>query len=324
MPFSEILGQAPVVETLKRALRSGHVHHAYRFEGPPGVGKELTAFALAQALVCERGGPEACAECSACKRAVTLSADAPHVPQHPDVVLLERGLYRGVIGSGSGEATAIGIEQVRKVVLARAGFPPHEGRALVFIVRDADEISVSAANALLKTLEEPHAGTHFVLLTSRPSRLLDTLRSRSLPLRFAPLSEAIIAGILQARGHDPAVAALAQGSAALALELADPEAKAEREAFVSAALAALAAPDLAPALKLAETQKKDREGLRSQLSFLAQALASEARSSIADHPALAERRAVQHAMVLSALTEVEKNVQPVLALEAMMVQLRSL
>jgi DNA polymerase III subunit delta' len=324
VPFSDILGQAPVVETLKRALASGHVHHAYRFEGPPGVGKELTAFALAQALVCERGGPEACAACSACKRAVTLSAEAPHVPQHPDVVLLERGLYRSVMGSGAGEATAIGIEQVRKVVLARAGFPPHEGRALVFIVRDADEISLSAANALLKTLEEPHANTHFVLLTSRPSRLLDTLRSRSLPLRFAPLAEAVIAEILKARGLDPAVAALAQGSASLALELADPDAKAERDAFVAAALAALVAPDLAPALKLAEAQKKDREGLRAQLSFLAQALASEARLNIADQPALAERRAFQHATVLSALAEVEKNVQPALALEAMMVQLRSL
>lgn len=324
MPFSDILGQEPVVETLKRALSSGRVHHAYRFEGPPGVGKELAAFALAQTLVCERGGAEACAVCSACKRAVTLSADAPHVPQHPDVVLLERGLYRGVLGSGSGEATAIGIEQVRKVVLARAGFPPHEGRALVFIVRDADEISISAANALLKTLEEPGARTHFVLLTSRPSRMLDTLRSRSLPIRFAPLSDAIVASILEARKLDTSVAPLAQGSASLAIELADPDAKAERDAFVSAALAALAAPDLAPALKLAESQKKDRMGLREQLSFLAQALATEARTLIAAQPALAERRAFQHATVLSALAEVEKNVQPALALEAMMVELRSL
>ena len=66
------------------------------------------------------------------------------------------------------------------------------------------------------------------------------------------------------------------------------------------------------------------EGLRAQLSFLAQALATEARTSIAERPALAERRAFQHATVLSALAEVEKNVQPALALEAMMVQLRSL
>ena len=324
MPFSDILGQDSVVATLKRALASGHVHHAYRFEGPPGVGKELAAFALAQALVCERGGPEACGSCSACKRAITLSADAPRVPLHPDVVLLERGLYRGLLGSGSNEATGIGIEQVRKIVLARAGFPPHEGKAIVFIVRDADEITLSAANALLKTLEEPHERTHFVLLTSRPSRLLDTLRSRSLPVRFAPLSDAIVAGILSARNLDPAVAPLAQGSASLALELADPDAKAERDAFVTAALAALAAPDLAPALKLAESQKKDREGLRAQLSFLAQALATEARTQITAEPALARRRAFQHAEVLSALAEVEKNVQPALALEAMMVHLRAL
>jgi DNA polymerase III subunit delta' len=324
VPFSDILGQEPALRTLRQALASGRVHHAYRFEGPPGVGKELAAFALAQALVCERGQAEACGACSACRRALTLSEEPPEVPLHPDVVLLERGLYRSVLGSGASEATGIGIEQVRRVVLMRAGFPPHEGRALVFIVRDADEITLQAANALLKTLEEPHARTHFVLLTSRPSRLLDTIRSRSLPVRFAPLSDAIVGELLRARGADPSVAPLAQGSMSLALELADPEAKAEREAFVAAALAAVTAPDLSDGLKLAETQKKDRDGLRSQLAFLAQALAVEARTVVGRDAAAAERRARQYGVVLDALAEVEKNVQPALALEAMVVRLRRL
>ncbi|HEV8550435.1 MAG TPA: DNA polymerase III subunit delta', partial [Polyangiaceae bacterium] len=189
VPFADVLGQEPAVRTLERALAAGKVHHAYRFEGPAGVGKELLAFALAQTLVCERGGAAACGQCSACRRAVSLSGEEPRVPLHPDVVLLGRGLYRSVLGSGASEATGISVEQVRRIVLARVGFPPHEGRALVFIVRDADEITVQAANALLKTLEEPHARTHFILLTSRPSRLLDTIRSRSLPVRFAPLSD---------------------------------------------------------------------------------------------------------------------------------------
>jgi DNA polymerase III subunit delta' len=324
VPFSDILGQEPALRTLRQALASGRVHHAYRFEGPPGVGKELAAFALAQALVCERGQGEACGACSACRRALTLSEEPPEVPLHPDVVLLERGLYRSVLGSGASEATGIGIEQVRRVVLMRAGFPPHEGRALVFIVRDADEITLQAANALLKTLEEPHARTHFVLLTSRPSRLLDTIRSRSLPVRFAPLSDAIVGELLRARGADPSVAPLAQGSMSLALELADPEAKAERDAFVEAALAAVTAPDLSDGLKLAETQKKDRDGLRSQLAFFAQALAVEARTVVGRDAAAADRRARQYGVVLDALAEVEKNVQPALALEAMVVRLRRL
>jgi DNA polymerase-3 subunit delta' len=321
--FSDLLGQEPAVATLERALATGRVHHAYRFEGPPGVGKELAAFALAQALVCERGVGTACQSCSACRRAVTLSSDEPRVPQHPDVVLLGRGLYRGLLGSNSSEASGISVEQVRRIVLARVGFPPHEGRALVFIVREADEITAQAANALLKTLEEPHDRTHFVLLTSRPSRLLDTIRSRSMPVRFAPLSERIVATILERRGLDPAVAPLSQGSASLALELADAEAKAEREAFTQAAFAAVSAPDLAPALKLAEGQKGDRGGLRSQLAFFAQAIAGEGRGAARDNPALALTRAHQHGTVLAAMREVERNAQPALLLEAMFVRLRS-
>jgi DNA polymerase-3 subunit delta' len=318
--FSRVLGQEPAIATLERALAGGRVHHAYRFEGPAGVGKELTAFALAQALVCERG--TGCGSCSACHRAVTLSEDDPRVPLHPDVVLLGRGLYRGLLGGSSSEATGISVEQVRRIVLARVGFPPHEGRALVFIVRDADEITVQAANALLKTLEEPHARTHFVLLTSRPSRLLDTIRSRSLPVRFGALPDRVVAAILAERGLDASVAPFAQGSASLAIELADPDAKRERDAFVDAAFGALGAADLAPALKLAEGQKKDRDGLKSQLAFFAQAIAGEARGAVANDRELALSRAFQHRTVLEAIDALERNVQPALALEAMFVRLR--
>src|SRR5437867_8492693 len=91
--FDRILGQSPALETLVRALRRGRVHHAYRFEGPDGSGKEMAAFALAQALVCVGGDPLGCGRCDACRRAVTLSAAAPHVPLHPDVTLVEKGLY---------------------------------------------------------------------------------------------------------------------------------------------------------------------------------------------------------------------------------------
>src|SRR4051812_48064913 len=98
MLLSTVLGQSGAIGTLERALRTGKVHHAYRFEGPNGVGKEMTAFALAQALVCATPAPEghvhhACGRCSACTRAVTFSSEPPQVPLHPDVVIVERGLY---------------------------------------------------------------------------------------------------------------------------------------------------------------------------------------------------------------------------------------
>lgn len=320
--FSAIRGQPTAVETLTRALAAGKVHHAYRFEGPPGVGKELAAFALAQSLVCEAPAPLACGQCSACHRAVTLAEEEPRVPLHPDVVLVGRGLYGSLLGSGVSEATGISVEQIRRVVLGRAGYRPHEGRALVFIVRDADELTQQAANAMLKTLEEPPERTHFVLLTSRPRRLLDTVRSRTLAVRFGPLPDEVVAELCQARGLPPSAAALAQGSAALAFELADPEAMRERDEFLAAARAALAAPDLAQAIALGQSRGESRDAVREQLGFFAQALADDARRAIETDPDAAERAAHRHAVVLSALAEIERNVQPTLALEAMVARLR--
>jgi DNA polymerase-3 subunit delta' len=321
MPFSDILGQEPALQTLYRALDTRHVHHAYRFEGPDGVGKELAAFSLAQALVCEQGGVRACGACSACVRALKISEDEPRVPAHPDVVLIERGLYRGRISAN--EATGISIEQVRRIVLERVGYRPHEGRALVFIVRAAEELTISAANALLKTLEEPSPGTHFILLSSRPNRLLDTIRSRTLPVRFSPLADDLVASILERKGLDAKVAPLAQGSVALALELASEDAIKEREDFVAGAHAAMNARDLAPAVKFAEI-RRERDSLRGLLSYFAQSLAITGRERVADEVGAAERSAQQYGVVLSAMRDVERNVSPALALESMLYRLRQL
>src|SRR5437867_583727 len=147
--FDRILGQSPALETLVRALRAGKVHHAYRFEGPNGVGKEMAAFALAQALVCESPPPEgyvhwACGKCSACTRAVARSSAEPHLPIHPDVVILERGLYSAeALRRPRPELQDISVDQIRRLVLERQSFPPHEGRARVFIIRRAHELSIS-------------------------------------------------------------------------------------------------------------------------------------------------------------------------------------
>jgi DNA polymerase-3 subunit delta' len=319
--FDAIQGQDTAVQTLRRALETGRVHHAYRFEGPAGVGKEMAAFALARALVCEAG--RACGQCSACRRAVTFTDEEPRVPLHPDVVLVQRGLYPpSLLGSTSTEATGIGVDQIRKIVLSRAGYRPHEGRALVFIVRDADELTVQAANALLKTLEEPRSDTHFVLLTSRPNRLLDTVRSRTLAVRFGALSDEVLTHIAERLGLPLSVVALAQGSASLAVELSDPDALSEREAFVSSAEQALRAPDLAQALDALSERPSERHVLRHRLLAFAQALASEARGSAAADECRAVRAAARHQIVLTAIDEVEKNVSPALALEAMVMRLR--
>jgi DNA polymerase-3 subunit delta' len=327
MAFDTILGQEPAVQTLRRAIASGRVHHAYRFEGPEGVGKELAAFELAKELVCGDDGSPACAANR--HRVATLSETEPCVPLHPDVVLVERGLYGKVLEAT--EATGISVEQIRRVVLARAGFPPHEGRALVFLLRDADELTVAAANALLKTLEEPPARTHFVLLTARPKRLLPTVLSRSLAVRFGPLPDPVLRAILERHGAPPELAVLAQGSAARALRLADADRVAARNEFVGAALDAIAAPDLTATLALAESRPEGRDALREQLEALAAHFVLDAHAALGlgdaapapPAPARALRSARRHEAVLGALRDLERNGQPALVLETMLLRLRA-
>jgi DNA polymerase III subunit delta' len=325
MPFREVIGQTTSIEIIKRAVGSKRLHHAYRFEGPDGVGKEMAALGLAQCLVCEQ--PEnglACCCCSACRRAKAFATTAPEVPQHPDVVLLARGLYPpSMLGASSPESTAIGIEQVRKMVLSRIGFGSHEGHALVFIVRDADELSQGAANAMLKTLEEPPAGVHFILLTSRPNRLLDTIRSRTLPIRFGALSDEVLERILEQRGiAEKGLIALAQGSARLLLDLAGSETLQNREQFVATIRGAIAAPDLGSALELLGKKQDEREELKSQLNWFLARLASEARDVAAVDPERAERLSHHHRAVGDTIRDLERNGQPALMLEALLTRLR--
>jgi DNA polymerase III subunit delta' len=329
--LSTVLAQPTAVATLRRALAAGRVHHAYLFDGPDGVGKERTAFGLAQALVCERrppGAGDACGECSACMRSVARPGQTR--PLHPDVVVLARGLYDpAAIGRRTPETQDISIDQVRTLVLARAAFAPHEGRAKVFVLRCAEELSISAANALLKTLEEPGARTYFVLLSSTADALLPTIRSRTQRVRFGALPDTVVTELLTARGMDGAlaaeIAALAGGSMTTARALGDPEASAERERFVSRALQALQTRDLGGVLVLAEEAKKgDRTTLVVHIRALAAALAAQARAFAAGVDRRADVAAARHALTLAALLQLDGNASSQLTVEAMLMKMKML
>lgn len=328
MPFDAIQGQETAVGTLVQALRAGRVHHAYRFEGPDGVGKELAAFALAQALVCTGGDPLGCGRCSACQRAVARAEGRPASPLHPDVAIVGRGFYpAATIGRARDELTEISVDQVRTIVLAHAAYPPHEGRARVYVVRNAHELSIGAANALLKTLEEPRAGTHFMLLTSRGDRLLNTIRSRTLPIRFAPLPEAVIRSILSARGvpedrHD-LVVELAGGSASAALDLCDAERTSARDEFIRRVLSAIDARDLGPAVAFAESVDRDKDQLKADLRAFGASLARTARmAERASDARRAHLSALRYAVVARAVTHLERNASPTLAISSLIAELR--
>lgn len=321
--LATVTGQATALEILRRALRSGRVHHAYLFDGPPGVGKELTAYGLAQALVCERPHEdrEACGACSACVRAVPAGGR----PKHPDVHLIGRAVYEPAqIGRRTPETQDISIDQVRTVVLARAAFPPHEGRARVYVVRDADELSTSAANALLKILEEPTPRSHFVLVTSRPDALLSTIRSRTQRVRFGALPVNDVEAILVRQGipaaRAAAAAALSDGSAHQALAFADDEATRIRDEFVDRAVRALSAPTLSEALALADDAKKSKDTLGAALEALGARFAADARRDPTGRTAT--RSAALFGEVQRTLRELDRNASTQLAMESFFIRAR--
>lgn len=155
-----------MVGLLRRAIERGRVPHAYLFSGPVGAPLLDTATALAAALNCQHTKGEPCGECDACAKIIAGI--------HPDVVTLVR----------EGAANIVPIESVRNQVIARIGLPPHEADVRVFVVEEATAMAPPAANALLKTLEEPPTRTLFVLCTSAPEQLLPTIRSRCQRVRF--------------------------------------------------------------------------------------------------------------------------------------------
>jgi len=217
MPFRAITGHRPLLELLSRAVRRGTLPPSLLFAGPHGVGKRLTAVALAQALNCERhveystrptsggdpGGNDACGECAACSR-------------------IARGVHADVLIVEPGDSGSIKIEQIRDVV-ERTGYRPFEGRRRVVIIDGADALGLPAQDAILKTLEEPPSASVFVLITDRPDVLLPTVRSRVQRLRFAPLPPGDVAALLirdhgmsAAEAH--AAAAASDGSVGRAID----------------------------------------------------------------------------------------------------------
>ena len=229
MPLHDVNGQAHAVGTLLRALGSGRLHHAYLFAGPDGVGKTLTARAMAAALLCHAPTPDACGRCSACHR-VAESA-------HPDLHILKRREKES--GADGALEQQIKIEQVRELQQALS-YKAFEGKRRSVLILDAERMNAATSNALLKTLEEPGPDTHFALVSSAPHLLLPTILSRCQRVRFQPLERSVVAEALSARtGLDLAaadlLAGLAEGSIGRGLQLAESSLLAEREQLIARA-----------------------------------------------------------------------------------------
>jgi DNA polymerase III subunit delta' len=252
--FEKLAGNEQVKDVLRRMLGNGRVAGSFLFAGEDGVGKRLFALELAKAMNCRTPqGPEACDACPPCHRVERFNfppADDSEAnkkiiwSEHPDVGLV-RPAGRFLL-----------VSQMREIE-REANFRPYEGRARFFLIDEADKLNEPSANALLKTLEEPPPTTHLVLLTSRPSALLPTIRSRCQRIRFSPLQveemEKYLAGAKGIPKREANLLAhIARGSLGRALSIDLKQWREQRDAMLEVLTALVLAGDRARLLRIAE------------------------------------------------------------------------
>lgn len=217
--FRGVEGQEAAESLVGSALSAGRLAHAYLFAGPRGTGRLSAALCTAAAFMCGERESGWCGECRDCRRIprfqhpdvwVTIPASATAKPEEIST-LMEKRAADGVTPLVLPGNQAIGIDTVRSIQ-ARLAMRPYEGRARVEILLDVDRMRQEAANALLKTLEEPPADTLIVLTAERASAVIPTVRSRAHLVRFRRLPVDLVAEIVARRTGLPGPAAMVAAS----------------------------------------------------------------------------------------------------------------
>ena len=286
--LSKLIVAGDALAILQRGLKANRAPHAICLVGPPGIGKRSLARSYTATIFCESEGADACGHCDSCKRIASRS--------HPDLLVVRRfptKLKKDAPLNDEEEdelkpkeraelSTQIRIFQIRELA-HHAAFASKQAPARIFIVDPADRMNQEAQNALLKTLEEPPHQTRVLLLTSRPHRLLPTVRSRCLTVRLPALPPALLASRLEERGM-PAQearerAGLAGGRPGLALVLDPEEMRTRRDDLLQlletvAGAGAAAMADLPAHVSMigVQSEREIQEGLDSLSELLREGL----------------------------------------------------
>jgi len=191
---------------MKHAIEMDKVSHAYIISGEKGSGKKLLADLFARTLQCERKGTEPCMECQSCKQALSLN--------QPDII---RVIHE--------KPNTISVEDIRTQINGDIMIRPYSSPYKIYIVDEAEKLSVQAQNALLKTIEEPPVYAVLLLLTTNAGMLLQTIRSRCVILELKPVSSPMVKNYLMEQlevpeYHADICTAFAQGNVGKAKRLA--------------------------------------------------------------------------------------------------------
>ena len=207
MGFDQVVGQEDLKTHLRNAVRSGNISHAYIFGGEDGVGKSLLATLFAMDLLCEEDGDEPCMTCPSCAKAISGN--------HPDIIYVTHE-----------KPASIGVDDIRDQLVNTADIRPYESAYKIYIIDEAEKLTPSAQNAMLKTIEEPPEYVIVILLAENPDILLPTVLSRCVTLNFKPAADVEVKEYLMQNLHVPDYqaeieASYAQGNVGKAIRAAE-------------------------------------------------------------------------------------------------------
>lgn len=171
--FRDIIGQDQIKEHLQSAIRTGKISHAYIINGERFSGKEYIARIFAMSLQCEKEGVEPCQVCHSCKQVMS--------DNQPDIIRVTHE-----------KPGSIGVDDIRTQINGDVAIKPYSSPYKIYIMNEAEKMTVQAQNALLKTLEEPPAYTVILLLTTNVNSMLQTILSRCVVLNMKPVSDELV------------------------------------------------------------------------------------------------------------------------------------
>ena len=207
--FKDVIGHTEIIEYMRNAVKQDKVSHAYILNGERGSGKKMLANLFAQELQCEESGDEPCNKCHSCRQAISGN--------HPDIIRVTHE-----------KPNTISVDDIRVQINEDIQVKPYNGKYKVYIVPDADLMTVQAQNALLKTIEEPPSYAVIFLLTENAESLLPTICSRCVMLKLRNIKERLVKKYLMERLEIPdykadVCTAFAQGNVGRAIMLANSE-----------------------------------------------------------------------------------------------------